>query len=126
MGQRKRNAFFYLPAPVTRATLPCSDADGSPTGPGIWSYLLVPEGMDVTPGIVALVDVVVGMVEDLDCDVRDKGGEGADCCFWCWWCCGCGLGFSVSLLQRVGEKKTAPSYTRQSGGRAVYHLCLLP
>jgi hypothetical protein len=42
-----------VPAPVTRATLPSSEADARPRGPGIWSYLLL--GLvSVTPGIVSV------------------------------------------------------------------------
>lgn len=40
----------HVPAPVTSATLPSSDADARPRGPGIWSYL--PSVVVVSPGIL--------------------------------------------------------------------------
>lgn len=46
----------YIPAPVTRATLPSREADARPKGPGTASYLLVPEGA-VIPGILNIVEM---------------------------------------------------------------------
>ena len=68
-----------LPAPVTRATLPCSEADASPRGPGIWSYLLLVPRSDVTPGMVAKVLVVaVLVVASLGSVVPEEGGDWDD------------------------------------------------
>ena len=55
-----------VPAPVTSATLPCSEADARPRGPGTWSYLLVPAGaVEVTPGMVVRVVVSLTVVGSL-------------------------------------------------------------
>ncbi len=58
--------WLYVPAPVTSATLPCSEADARPRGPGTWSYLLVPAGtVEVTPGIVVRVVMSLMVVGSL-------------------------------------------------------------
>ena len=63
---RSRKLWLYVPAPVTRATLPCSEADARPRGPGTWSYLLVPAGtVEVRPGIVVCVVMPLMVVEGL-------------------------------------------------------------
>lgn len=63
-----------VPAPVTRATLPASEADARPRGPGIWSYLLIPEGaVDVRPGMLIGVVVTVEFegLEEVEREVGD-------------------------------------------------------
>jgi len=97
---------LHIPAPVTSATLPASDADASPRGPGISSYLLSPLGTDVTPGIVVgmvLIEMVGGAVvvgfENVAAD--DAGDWLLEADEWCWCCLGSLL---VSGAERVGMK----------------------
>jgi hypothetical protein len=86
--------------------LPASDADASPRGPGISSYLLSPLGTDVTPGIVVgmvLIEMVGGAVvvgfENVAAD--DAGDWLLEADEWCWCCLGSLL---VSGAERVGMK----------------------
>jgi hypothetical protein len=43
---------IYLPAPVTRATLPSREAEAIPRGPGIWLYL---PSAGVRPGMMMVM-----------------------------------------------------------------------
>lgn len=92
----------YVPAPVTSATLPSSLAELRPRGPGIWSYLLEPEGA-VTPGIFAagVALIVAGVVVELELlDETDT--------VWCF--------FSVvlALLDEKWDRRQA-----RKAGRAI-------
>lgn len=61
----------YVPAPVTRATLPSREADARPRGPGTASYLLLPP-LPVIPGILNVVKMEV-VVVDIDMKVEMVG-----------------------------------------------------
>lgn len=50
-NQTRARASDDLPEPVTRATLPSSEAEARPRGPGMASYLL-PVRSEVIPGIL--------------------------------------------------------------------------
>lgn len=80
--QRDRNS----PAPVTRATFPSNEAEASPRGPGIWSYLLLEGVLEVATVMVSgfLNISVEGFVVTgvLKGTVREEEEEDG-------WACGC-------------------------------------
>ncbi|KAK4107134.1 hypothetical protein N656DRAFT_558489 [Canariomyces notabilis] len=76
--EKKSMQFVHIPAPVTRATFPSSDADARPRGPGIASYLLVPDA--VRPGILVVVSVVAVCGRVVPEEGDDSRGFLTSCC----------------------------------------------